>query len=155
MREPFETRFWKYVQKNRPDECWPWIGAFTDTDYGVLGRGARGQGNEKAHRASWTIHNGPIPDGLFVCHKCDCPACVNPAHLFLGTARDNMHDARRKGRHAHGETASYAKLTAAQVIEIRHRYENEKTSYAKLARDYPVCRAMVGFIIRRERWTHL
>ena len=71
------------------DECWPW--ALASRGYGVL----RGAG---AHRLSWAAVNGPIPSGLMICHHCDNPPCVNPRHLYAGTAKDNMRDAKQRGR---------------------------------------------------------
>jgi hypothetical protein len=94
-RRAFEWRFWKYV--NKTDGCWLWTGAIGGSGYGLLGVENR---NVPAHRLSWQIHNGPIPDGLLVCHTCDNPPCVNPAHLWLGTNLDNARDKMAKGRHA-------------------------------------------------------
>lgn len=75
--------------------CWLWTGFEHHNGYGGL---MIKNVTVLAHRLSWQIHNGPIPKGLCVCHKCDTPFCVNPDHLFLGTNKDNIHDAIRKGR---------------------------------------------------------
>ena len=91
-------RFWPKVEKTSANECWTWLGAKLPKGYGkIAGRDWRG-GWLYAHRVSWELHNGPVQDGLWVLHHCDNPSCVNPAHLFLGTNRDNMRDMQRKGR---------------------------------------------------------
>lgn len=93
-REPTAPRFWAKVSQS--DGCWQWTGATTSWGYGVL----RVKGhNVHAHRVSWELHNGPIPEEMFVCHKCDNPQCTNPEHLFIGTARDNALDMIAKKRH--------------------------------------------------------
>jgi HNH endonuclease len=83
-------------------ECWEWRGCKYRNGYGVFGGASRLSSNkwrnESAHRFSFILHFGPIPAGLHVCHKCDNKICVNPSHLWLGTAADNMHDKLRKGR---------------------------------------------------------
>lgn len=98
--QPVPERFWAKVGKLGPDECWLWSGSLNLKGYGYLVVGSRtnGRSNMLAHRLSYEIHNGSIPTGSLICHKCDVPACVNPAHLFMGTQKDNMSDALRKGR---------------------------------------------------------
>ena len=97
IHAPVEERYWRYC---RPSEygCWDWVGARDTFGYGVIGRGGRGRGHTGAHRVSWQIHRGPIPPGMYVLHRCDNPPCSNPAHLFLGTHRDNVADMVAKGR---------------------------------------------------------
>ena len=89
MNPGWEVNFWAKVQKT--GACWLWIAG---KDYGGYGSFQ----HKRAHRLSYEMHVGPIPKGMFVCHSCDVPACINPAHLFLGTARDNVRDMIAKGR---------------------------------------------------------
>jgi hypothetical protein len=87
-------RFWAKV--NKTEGCWLWTASTVKFGYGQFGVSKTIHKN--THRLSWEIHRGPIPAGMYVCHACDVPACVNPAHLFLGTQRDNVLDCVRKGR---------------------------------------------------------
>lgn len=90
-------RFWPKVEKT--EHCWTWSGAKNRRGYGWLHNGSRTTRKPmRAHRASWEIHFGKIPDGLWVLHRCDNPPCVRPDHLFLGTRTDNMRDCAAKGR---------------------------------------------------------
>jgi len=81
--------------------CWIWIGRLDNGGYGVMS--IEGE-NKYAHRISYELHNGPIPPGLFVCHHCDTPACINPKHLYAGTQADNMRDMAARGRGRKGRS---------------------------------------------------
>lgn len=147
-KRPLAERFWEKVAKAGPDECWLWTGARNAKGYGKLG-------NLTASRISWELAHERIPDGLFVCHHCDVPACVNPTHLFLGTHRDNMNDRTQKGRTPRniGER-SKSKLTTEQALEIRRRYQaGEKPRHIR--RDFGVCGSVVSAIGRGKSWTYL
>jgi hypothetical protein len=103
------ARFWPKVRKDRG--CWVWTGATTTTGYGRLS-------GQPAHRLSWEIHHGPIPAGLFVCHRCDNPGCVRPDHLFLGTHEANMADMVAKGRHVGNGPKRHRGPTVTVVVKV-------------------------------------
>jgi hypothetical protein len=153
-------RFLKYV--NKTDACWLWTAGLGRAGYGKFWDGAA---TVPAHRFSYEIHYGPIPEGLFVCHKCDNPPCVNPDHLFAGSPAANSADRDRKGRgrppnvfpmsRALGERNSGAKLTAADVVAIRVAYESGGVTQAHLATTYGVTTRTIGRVIRRINWAHV
>jgi hypothetical protein len=145
--------FWsKVVSTDDPNACWIWRG-FKDKDgYGKHRIREHGSTPEPAHRISWFLTNGNIPNNLLVCHTCDNPACVNPSHLFLGTQLDNRRDCANKGRAASGENNAASKLTIAQVYDIRERYAQGGVSHRQLAQEYNVRHSTIGAIIRRKLW---
>lgn len=95
---PLQTRVARYVSPEPNSGCWLWEGTLTNTGYGHINRGGAGAGNVLVHRFMWEQANGPVPDGLWVLHRCDVRVCCNPDHLFLGTPLDNMRDMHVKGR---------------------------------------------------------
>jgi hypothetical protein len=142
--ETLADRFWPRVDRSGgPDVCWPWTGK-TIHGYGFISRNHRHVGT---HRVAWELTNGPIPDGLWVLHRCDNPPCCNPAHLWLGTVADNMADAAIKER-------LRSKITAAQVYEIRVRAARGEAR-AALAIEYGVSRWAVRDYIQGAERIHV
>lgn len=149
---PFGERFWSKVSKRGPGECWPWLSAMNVHGYGAFGTAGRMKG---AHRIAYALTHGPIPRGLYVCHRCDNRSCTNPAHLFLGTHRDNMDDMVAKGRSPGtslpGEMNGRAKLTTDDVLEIRAAFKTG-SDMDQLAIRFGVTRANVRRIVANETW---
>lgn len=154
-KRPLLDKFWEHVDKRSDDECWLWTGRKNRQGYGILSEYGR---NIRAHRLSYEIHNGPLLDGMAVCHQCDTPACVNPHHLWLGTLQDNNADRAAKGRtisgRTYGEDHALAKLTAAQVVEIRRRCDAGEMLQT-IADDYGISDSNVLAIKQRKTWKHV
>lgn len=140
-------RFWEKVDVRGPDECWNWIRCKMPYGYGKFGINNKTQ---MAHRVSYELANGPIPKGLFVCHTCDNPRCVNPAHLFVGTHADNMRDMTGKRRQTIGERNAMAKLTSAEVAEIRSRCVGHRGEQVRIAREFGVSNSTICNIVNYE-----
>jgi hypothetical protein len=141
-------RFWRKVAKG--DGCWMWLGGRFDRGYGRFN--PEGKISVRAHRYAWEVTNGPIPDGLIVCHRCDVPLCVNPAHLFLGTHKDNAQDRERKGRGIYGERHPRAKLGRLEVAEIR-ALRAQGLSYRAIGNRFGVTAEQAGNVARWRHWT--
>lgn len=131
-----------------PDACHPWTGARTKKGHGQVGVC---RGRAQTHRVAYVVSHGFIPAGLVVRHRCDNPPCCNPAHLQLGTVRDNVRDAVERGQHATGERHGSAKLTEADVNDMRRRARQGVTG-RELAREYGVARSVVHDAVTGRRW---
>lgn len=154
---PIEKRFWSKVNKH-PD-CWLWTGNRLKAGYGKFMISSK-NGMTTAHRVSWMLHRGPIPDGMFVLHSCDNPPCVNPDHLFLGTHTDNMKDCMSKGRFrggtnpSHGESHYATKLTEESIKQIR-RLRSDGLSYPQIASRFGITDTSARNIVIRHTWKHI
>ena len=151
------ARFWAKVKRGADNECWEWTAARFKSGYGAIQFGGRGGRKFRAHRVSFALaNNGELPDGLNICHACDNPPCVNPAHLYAGTQADNMSDMKTKGRLVNptGERHGESKLTAADVIAIRAASANGEIQRT-IATRFGVTRSQVSNIVNRKSWTHI
>lgn len=126
--------------------CRNWTGSCNEDGYGRIMVDGR---ILKPHRLAYELACGKLPPGVHVCHRCDNPRCINPAHLFRGTAADNMADKKKKGRQARGETNGQAKLNETDVLAIR---SENGLSQRELAAKYGISKTQVGRILSRETW---
>lgn len=148
--ESLSDRLMRHVEPDLNGGCWLWSGAMSHRGYGVI-KDTGTRRPIKAHRASWRSFRGEIPDGQFVCHRCDTPACINPAHLFLGTHADNMADMMRKGRTAVPPINRITNLSEADVHHIRANTMSTR-GYSLL---YGVAEPTVRDIKSRRTWRHI
>lgn len=112
-----------------------------------------------AYRVSYQVHVGPIPPGAMICHHCDNPRCINPAHLYAGSAADNGRDASARGRARttprYGADHHLTTLTTEQVLEVCDRYARGDATQAQLAREYGMTQTGIGHLVRGETWTEV
>lgn len=154
-KEDLELRFWNKVQKRSEKECWEWTAKKFPDGYGKFWFNEKSM---RAHRISWMIHFGEIPNGLLVCHSCDNPACVNPNHLWLGTNQENLIDAVKKGRCKGGFVGKFGEnhpnttLNQQQVDEIRILYQDKHLPQSRLSKMFFVSQGTISHIINRKTW---
>lgn len=156
--ESDEVRFAAKVDKDGPvsehdpalGPCWLWTGAVQADGYGIVAVGGGTGRSELAHRWSVQLHEGPIPDGMYVLHHCDNPPCVRPDHLYVGTQNENMQDASTRGRLRGRPTT----LTEWDVRDIREMWANDlcTMNIGQIAEGYKVDRSTVSVILSGKTW---
>lgn len=152
---PFLPRFWKKVAVRGRDDCWEWQGVRFSNGYGCIV--IKNHQRAMTHRVAYELAYGPIPEGMHILHSCDNPPCCNPAHLRTGTAQENYQDARLRGRTnpPRGTRSGKAKLTEANVKEIRDIYSLGGIAMREIARQYGVSYSTIHGIICRSHWKHI
>lgn len=156
---PVATRFRKYFIEGKPDECWIWLGSRNTEESGGHGRirDYVAKRNVLAHRLAYEVHHRvKLEPTVKVLHRCDIGACVNPAHLFLGSQADNMADMKAKGRghDNRGDGNGNARLTGDDVRYIREQLAKGR-SQRSLSLTFRVTARMIGLIARGQAWTHI
>jgi hypothetical protein len=164
-------QFWSRIRIGKPEECWEWQGYRVHHGYGHTMYMVNGKCyHPRSHRLAYYLTFGPIPEGCGVCHRCDNPPCCNPAHLFVGTQKDNANDARLKGRlcpgkirYSHirpdriprGEYNPRSLLTEAQVREIRKLRADNGLSCRELSALFGVKAHAIYKVVTRMTWKHV
>lgn len=154
---PIEERLGRHFKKGKPNSCWLWMSTKNKHGYGLISIGRKGEGQLLAHRVAWEVANGRIPKGTWVVmHVCDMPACVNPAHLKLGTQADNMRDMWAKDRANPINRPMGAQHYATELTEDDVRFIRKSSeSGPALAKRYGLHRTSIVKIRSRKTWEHI
>jgi len=148
----FEEWFWQQIKVDEQTECWIWQLALATRGYGQVSIKRK---SYRAHRIAYELFYKESAKGKLVCHTCDNPPCINPHHLFLGTAKENTQDMIQKSRHYHGERHHFAKLTAQAVLDMRNRHAKGDVTIAQLAREYGISEPSANRVIAGITWRHV
>lgn len=153
-KRPIKDRFWEKVEIIPFHSCWEWTASFKDkrNRYGSICLNGKPY---PAHRLSYEMHNGKIPNGFHVLHSCDNPPCVNPKHLRIGTNADNSRDRVIRGRSLVGIKNHKRVLTEHQIVEIRKKHAINGLGSRRLSNEYKVSRTNIRAIIKGDTWKHL
>lgn len=151
MNESIISRFSRKIDRPDTRGCWNWKRAKNKKGYGVF---RTADGTVLAHRLQWMMTNGRIPEGIKVLHTCDNPACVNPAHLFLGTDDDNSKDMIKKGRQRKGSSHGRCKLNEDQVRQIRFMHQNGARQ-KELVQKFGVAQQTISHVLCHDYWKHI
>lgn len=150
MEAPILERFMSKVLPEPNSGCWLWATGLDNKGYGRFGSGSK-KTMRLAHRMAYEHFVGPIPDGLFVCHKCDVRSCVNPDHMFLGNHQDNMTDRNKKSRQVRGTKQHMSKINEDIVRYIRSSQKN----CTELAAEVGINQSSVSAVRTRRTWKHV
>lgn len=144
-------RFFSKVDIRGENECWIWLGFIQVNGYGQVSYKGK---PSKTHRISWLVHNGEIPEGMHVLHRCDNKKCINPKCLWLGTQQENVEDMLNKNRGyvPKGDKHGRSKLVLKEVIEIKEKYNTGKYTYNNLSKEYNVSAVQIFRIVKNEQW---
>jgi hypothetical protein len=146
------ARFWSKVENSSGADCWQWLDAGRGGGYGAFGIKRNGKHiTVDAHRIAWELSYGPVPEGMFVCHRCDNPGCVNPGHLFVDTHNGNMEDMVSKGRQASGERHGRHELTLDDIPLVR-LFSAAGASQRFIAKRFNVGQTTVGNVVYGRTW---
>lgn len=154
-------KFLEKIDVDKTSHCWTWTAQKDKDGYGTMMVNINHkQKRMRAHRLSWQLYNHKeVPKGLLVLHHCDNPSCVNPDHLFLGTAKDNTQDMVKKGRKGYnnigGERHPKARLDNEKVIQIRELYATKKYTQKELGKIFKVGGRQIGYIVNNQSWRNI
>lgn len=151
---PIAARLWARVAIDDADKCWEWQGYRAARGHGQIGAGRKGAGQRPVHQVAWEFFNGrAVADGMQVNHHCDNPPCCNPRHLYEGTQRENVDDMQSRGRMAVGQMLPHAKLTRADVQEIRRIWETRSMKQREIAAQFGISQPHVSGVVNGKEWT--